>query len=119
MQKLKEHIIRELRTRLESDRIRVSKRIKELGTQDPFNDPDRVNDNAASDTEANEEAGHDRVSALVDALQKEQADTIAALTRMDEGTYGVCRNCERDIPVERLRILPATTLCLDCEQKQP
>lgn len=118
MQKLEEHLLRELRRRLSEDEIQMTKRIKELTKQDPFNDPDRINDNAASDTEASEEAGHDRVSALVDTLQKKHADITAALGRIDTGTYGRCMNCGNLMRIERLRILPATTLCLDCEQRE-
>lgn len=38
----------------------------------------------------------------------------AALERMIRGTYGVCENCHRAIPVGRLRSLPATRFCTKC-----
>ena len=37
-----------------------------------------------------------------------------ALTRIDTGDYGICENCGKAIPVERLDVLPYTTLCVDC-----
>jgi RNA polymerase-binding protein DksA len=37
-----------------------------------------------------------------------------ALTRIDTGEYGICENCGKAIPVERLDVLPYTTLCVDC-----
>lgn len=37
----------------------------------------------------------------------------AALERMENGTYGVCEVCHRDIPYERLEALPYTAFCID------
>nr|BCX00682.1 MAG: RNA polymerase-binding protein DksA [Bacteroidota bacterium] len=41
-----------------------------------------------------------------------------ALLRIQEGTYGVCRQCGRPIPKERLEIVPHTTICIECKRKQ-
>lgn len=37
-----------------------------------------------------------------------------ALARMDEGTYGTCLNCGRDIADSRLLETPEAPLCSDC-----
>lgn len=42
----------------------------------------------------------------------------AALARIDEGTYGVCRTCGQSIGEERLEALPWTTQCIDCKRKE-
>lgn len=115
MEKLDENLLRELRQRLEQEKQTVATRIAELVSQDPFTDKDRANDNASDDTEAYELSGHDRMSALIDELKKQQADVDAALERMDNGMYGICTKCGKLIEPERLRILPATTVSLDCE----
>ena len=44
-------------------------------------------------------------SLIVSARQR-IADTAHALRRMSEGTYGVCANCDKPIPVGRLRFAP-------------
>ncbi|MFO7571210.1 MAG: TraR/DksA C4-type zinc finger protein [Gaiellaceae bacterium] len=41
------------------------------------------------------------------------AEIDAALTRIDEGTYGLCAACGRLIGEERLEAVPYATLCLD------
>jgi DnaK suppressor protein len=41
-----------------------------------------------------------------------------ALVRLDEGTYGTCAACGREIPSERLDAVPWTTLCIDDARKQ-
>jgi DnaK suppressor protein len=40
-----------------------------------------------------------------------------ALERIDEGTYGTCRICGREIPEERLEARPWTDLCIDDQRK--
>jgi RNA polymerase-binding protein DksA len=42
----------------------------------------------------------------------------AALGRIEEGTYGVCKRCGNSIGEERLEALPWATLCIDCKRKQ-
>jgi RNA polymerase-binding protein DksA len=41
-----------------------------------------------------------------------------ALERIDDGTFGTCRNCEHQIALERLEALPYTTHCVDCKRKE-
>jgi DnaK suppressor protein len=37
-----------------------------------------------------------------------------ALERIDAGTYGICESCGKAIPIERLEVLPYSTLCVEC-----
>jgi len=39
-----------------------------------------------------------------------------ALRRMDEGSFGTCQVCEREIARRRLEALPWTQYCLDCQE---
>jgi DnaK suppressor protein len=39
-----------------------------------------------------------------------------SLQRIEAGTFGVCVECDADIPVKRLRVRPDATLCLDCQE---
>ena len=39
---------------------------------------------------------------------------VAALGRLDEDEYGYCLRCGEDIPVARLDVDPAVTLCVGC-----
>lgn len=40
-----------------------------------------------------------------------------ASRRMDEGKYGKCDACDREIPFERLEVIPYTTRCVDCHSR--
>jgi RNA polymerase-binding transcription factor DksA len=45
------------------------------------------------------------------------AHTVAALERIDKGTFGRCQECGKEIPEERLQALPYTPYCVDCARK--
>ncbi len=40
-----------------------------------------------------------------------------ALARFDNGTYGLCVDCGREIDAARLEAIPYAALCLDCQSK--
>ncbi len=42
----------------------------------------------------------------------------AALKRIENGTFGICRTCGKPIGEERLEALPYTTQCIDCKRKE-
>lgn len=42
----------------------------------------------------------------------------AALTRIDNKTYGICRQTGRLIPKERLRAVPHATLCVEAKNNR-
>lgn len=45
------------------------------------------------------------------------ADTAHALRRMTEGTYGICEDCHKPIPLGRLRIVPQARYCSRCQHR--
>ncbi len=56
-------------------------------------------------------------SRLAEAESRELAHIQYALEKMDEGSYGKCEACNRNIPRARLEALPYATLCVDCKRK--
>jgi len=41
-----------------------------------------------------------------------------ALERIKKGTYGICRNCGKEISKDRLEAVPTTTQCMSCKRKE-
>lgn len=41
----------------------------------------------------------------------------AAITRIQDGTYGVCCACGELIGLDRMEHLPTSTMCIDCKTK--
>ena len=107
-----------IKTHLEEEMATVKAQIADLTLQDPFADSDRLNDNAASDTEAKEEFNHDRVEAMIEELKTKQTSLEAALSRIEKNTYGNCVNCGEMIDTDRLGAIPTATLCMSCQEKK-
>ncbi|MGL6195699.1 MAG: TraR/DksA family transcriptional regulator [Thermoguttaceae bacterium] len=39
-----------------------------------------------------------------------------AVKRINNGSYGTCEDCGRNIPIERLKVLPFAGKCVKCQQ---
>ncbi len=89
----------------------LEKRKKEISKEDPFADTSRVDDNAAVDTEADEQFGHARTSAINKEIGRSIINIRKALTRIKIGKYGICEDCGQMIDTERLIAFPETTFC--------
>jgi RNA polymerase-binding transcription factor DksA len=102
-----------------ADQIRrLEFRKKSLSETDPFRSSDRINDNAAIDTDASEQSHHARVNALQRQIDRQIIQLRKALARVKIGAYGLCENCGKLIDTDRLMIYPEATLCVDCEHKR-
>lgn len=38
----------------------------------------------------------------------------ATLNRVSSDDYGICKECEEEISIERLKLLPESNYCIDC-----
>jgi RNA polymerase-binding transcription factor len=52
----------------------------------------------------------DRESALARHIR-------AAIDRIDDGSYGICLECEEEIAPKRLKAIPWAELCIDCQER--
>ena len=41
-----------------------------------------------------------------------------ALEKIEDGSFGICELCERDINLERLKAIPHAKLCIECKREQ-
>jgi DnaK suppressor protein len=42
----------------------------------------------------------------------------AAISRIENGSYGICTNCEEEISLARLNAVPWTSVCIVCKEKK-
>ncbi|HEV7282146.1 MAG TPA: TraR/DksA C4-type zinc finger protein [Pirellulaceae bacterium] len=45
-------------------------------------------------------------------------DALAALQRIDAGTFGICESCGQEIARARLDAIPSVRLCIDCAKQE-
>ncbi len=62
-------------------------------------------------------AERSEVLGIVENLVSLLSDVDAALAKADEGTYGVCESCGKNIGAARMEYRPTSTLCIDCKSK--
>lgn len=90
-----------LRKRLRDDCLELS------GTHDVGDVGDAANDGERSE-----------IDSQIAAFETRELHQIEkAIEMIREGRYGTCDLCDRSIPIERLRALPYTPLCIDCQRK--
>lgn len=42
----------------------------------------------------------------------------SALKRIEQGTYGKCQRCGKEIPPERLELIPYVETCISCQERR-
>ena len=103
---------------LKKEEKKLKARKEDLSVEDPFKDTNRVNDNAAVDTDAAEQVGHERISALKNEIDKALINIRKTLTKIKIGKYGMCEMCDELIDTDRLAANPTAALCIKCEKKK-
>lgn len=66
-----------------------------------------------------DQAAADSDKTLLTQIKARDAQIVAqideALRRIDAGGFGECEQCGEDIALARMKVNPATTLCIDCQ----
>lgn len=111
------------RERLQDERARVQAALENLDHENPGSLEDETGElvNSSADNHMADTATETFDRELADTLH-ENADAVlaaidGALQRVENGTYGKCVNCGRNISPERLEALPYAELCIDCKRE--
>jgi DnaK suppressor protein len=88
----------------------AGKTVSEMASEEEvFADP---NDRASQESERNLELRiRERERKLIFKMRE-------ALQRIEEGTFGICEECEESISLQRLKARPVTTLCIECKTRE-
>jgi DnaK suppressor protein len=72
--------------------------------------PVEIIDQAAAEAELN-------LTLLFKARDDVQvAELLEALERLEQGSYGICLDCDGEISEKRLQVKPTARLCVDCQE---
>ena len=55
---------------------------------------------------------------LLEQLEAEIEDLDRALRKLDDGTYGTCEACGKEIPAERLEAMPGARFCVEDQARR-
>lgn len=99
LEKLKEDTLREIRKSVKNGTEAVA-------VIEPGGD---IYDQASSERDR-------ELGLLLGDREREKIHSIdEALLRIDEGDYGICEECDEDIPIGRLKAMPFTRHCVKCK----
>jgi RNA polymerase-binding transcription factor DksA len=78
----------------------------------------RLSDPGAADWEENAQihSNDEVLNALGDLTEHDIQEIRLALSRIEDGSYGLCLVCRKPIGKERLTALPFTATCVQCAQ---
>jgi DnaK suppressor protein len=101
-----------LRTMLEERRREVQDKLRSLREAIPVD--------AAEVRDAEERSVDDFVTEVDFALMQMKSETLKridqAMSRLEQGTYGRCEECDGEISANRLSALPFAALCRNCQE---
>jgi DnaK suppressor protein len=120
--------IKKFKQVLEKEKIDLEEELKKFATKDDKMKGDwdtrfpKLDKNVSGS--ASLEAAADEVEEYSTLLPQEHSMEIkltkiaSALEKIDSEGYGICENCKKEIPIERLYVSPESKLCLDCEKNK-
>lgn len=109
--------LNEIREQLVNRLMKLKEERGSLKEENPILNENRVNDNAAIDTEAAEDEEQLRIGSLIKELDESINRVIEAIRRIDEGIWGKCSTCGKKISDSRLHVDPTVEECIDCSRK--
>lgn len=107
--------LKTIKTRLEDERASVERQLAEHGAEVDGSGIEVGFDGGFADS-GHRTAETAEVLALVEQLAAHRRDVVAALDRIEAGTFGTCERCGNLIPDERLEARPTAALCVACKQ---
>ncbi|HUO46816.1 MAG TPA: TraR/DksA C4-type zinc finger protein [Acidimicrobiia bacterium] len=106
------------RTQLEEAKVRLIRQLAELGSEESGDlRSDMVFGDGFADAGA-ATAERTEVLGLVDTLKGQLDGVEAALKRIEQGGYGTCINCGKEIAAARMEARPESVYCIDCKSKR-
>ena len=112
----------QFRARLEDERRRVLDAIDNIHTENPGSLGDETEDTQFQDNHLGDVATATFDREMADTLEENSthvlAEIDAALSRIADGSYGICERCGKPIGEERLEARPWATLCIEDKRKQ-
>jgi RNA polymerase-binding transcription factor DksA len=108
--------LKTIQSKLEEERAAVERQLREHGAEVDGGGIEVGFDGGFADS-GHRTAETAEVLALVEQLAAHRRDVVAALDRIEKGTFGTCERCGSPIPEERLEAIPTATLCVACKQR--
>ncbi len=109
----------DLKKALISKKVSILKEVKEEISKYVSGDNKQLVDTANDEGDwAQVDISEDLSLQRLSAYRKLMYNIDEAVRKIEEGTYGICEDCGEEISEKRLLVLPAATLCVDCQENR-
>ncbi len=109
----------DLKKALISKKLDILKEVKEEISKYVSGDNKQLVDTANDEGDwAQVDISEDLSLQRLSAQRKLMYNIEEAIRKIEEGTYGICEDCGEEISEKRLLVLPAATLCVDCQENR-
>ncbi|MDZ7799025.1 MAG: TraR/DksA C4-type zinc finger protein [Patescibacteria group bacterium] len=113
-----QEFIQKMKRNLELEKYEIRKRLGHFGQEDAHVKDDFHTDfpefGNKDEDNATEVAEYMNNLSLEGNLESRIKEIDEALESIEKGTYGYCKNCQKEINPERLKINPAAKTCVQC-----
>lgn len=110
-------LMEQLRARLLDERSHVLAQLKDMGVDPTTGQPDggQFEQGFADSGAATAEKA--LTLSMAEGLIETLGEVDAALQRMEDGTYGTCEKCGKDVGDDRMEARPVARLCMSCKRQ--
>lgn len=116
-----EQTMARLRASLEERRAEIEREVGFMSDEIRSIGEEQGNENGSLGNHMAEDGSNvmeaERLSTISEDLRALMNQINAALERMDEGAYGACQRCGKQINEERLEAFPYVAHCIDCQSR--
>ncbi len=102
--------IKQMLLKMKEDTLKEISKAVRSGSDLPSGEPSGdIYDQASSERDR-------ELGLLLGDREREKLHNIEeALMKMEEGEYGICEECEEEIPIGRLKVMPFARYCVKCK----
>ena len=110
--------LKQIRSRLEAEEKHLRNELTQLETEGQPTETRREGSPFGKrEEEATESQELEKRLAQEKRVSSALTEVEHALRKLDNGTYGLCDSCGKQISPDRLEALPQAGLCIDCKAK--
>lgn len=117
---MRPEFIKEIKEKLQAEKDSLERQLAEFAAQNPKNAEDQValfpNLGDKDDENAEEVDAYSTNLTLERTLESNLRDVTAALKKIADDEYGICKYCGKEIDEKRLLARPGSSSCISCKK---
>jgi len=103
---------------LEAERDRLSSGLRRIEEEHLYDaSPEQAGDLTSYAEVGTEHFERETMLNIASSESQRLREINEALRRIEQGSYGICEGCNKEIPRKRLEVFPSARHCVECQSK--